>query len=266
MTRYIQHNQKCFACGLHKAPAHLGYNIETMKTYCTEKTPCEKAYLIPAGELIPVTNEDLLASITENFTEDVQETFNRLLGKVASTRLQPAHIMHVLKTSKAEGLTSIQATLVNIIEADMKARNVDHIQIDGSKFTHKVRKEPKREEISQAENFLNQSAQAFKSYFSGPSIADLLKANEAEQKEATYLQLPDAPPPIDFEDPKGEELQKQVDEERAEDAARKAELEKIEAEEKARILQEEIDRLTAKRKKEEEEKAKEAEEDDEWEI
>lgn len=135
MTRYIAHNQKCYACGLHKGAAFLGYDIPTMKTFCLKN--CKNPSDIPKRKLIPVTNEDLNTAIVKNFSGNVEETFNNLLGKVASVRLQPAHIMHILKIAEVHGFEKIQHTLVNIIESDMAERNMDHVELEGSNFVHK---------------------------------------------------------------------------------------------------------------------------------
>lgn len=142
MGRKVQHNTRCFACGLEKPSNFLGYDIATMKTYCLKN--CDNPGATGNIDLIPVTDEDLKSEIVKNFPDNVQETFNALLGKVASVRLQPAHIMHILKIAERDGLEKIQHTLVNIIEADMKARNVDYVQLTDTNFTHLNR--PKAEE------------------------------------------------------------------------------------------------------------------------
>ena len=126
--KYIQHNKECFACGQEKGASFLGYDIKTLKTYCLNK--CKNKQAIPAVELIPATNEKLVSAIEGNYSKDDEEAIMSLLGKVASTRLKPAHILHVMKIAEMEGTPSIQATLLNIIEADMDARNMDHVELE----------------------------------------------------------------------------------------------------------------------------------------
>jgi hypothetical protein len=126
--KYIQHNKQCYACGQEKGASFLGYDIKTLKTYCLNK--CKNKQAIPAVELIPATNEELVSAIVGNYSKDDEEAIMSLLGKVASTRLRPAHILHVMKIAEMEGLPSIQATLLNIIEADMNARSMDDVELE----------------------------------------------------------------------------------------------------------------------------------------
>ena len=139
--KYIQHNRKCFACGQEKGASFLGYDIKTLKTYCLNK--CKNKQAIPAVELVPATNEELVSAIVGNYSKDDEEAIMSLLGKVASTRLRPAHILHVMKIAEMEGLPSIQATLLNIIEADMNARSMDDVELEsfGSE------REPEEEDV-----------------------------------------------------------------------------------------------------------------------
>jgi hypothetical protein len=126
--KYIQHNKECFACGQEKAPSFLGYDIKTLKTYCLNK--CKNKQHIPAVQLIPATNEALISGIEGNYSQEDEDAIMGLLGKVASTRMRPAHILHVMKIAEMEGLPSIQATLLNIIEADMAARSMDDVELE----------------------------------------------------------------------------------------------------------------------------------------
>lgn len=126
--KYIQHNKQCYACGQEKAASFLGYDIKTLKTYCIGN--CKKKKDIPAVELVPATNEDLVSGIVSNYSKDDEDAIMSLLGKVASTRLRPAHILHIMKIAEMEGMPSIQATLLNVIEADMETRNMDHVELE----------------------------------------------------------------------------------------------------------------------------------------
>jgi hypothetical protein len=139
--KYIQHNKECFACGQEKGASFLGYDIKTLKTYCLNK--CKNKQAIPAVELIPATNEKLVSAIEGNYSKDDEEAIMSLLGKVASTRLRPAHILHVMKIAEMEGLPSIQATLLNIIEADMNARSMDDVELE----SFGTEREPEEEEV-----------------------------------------------------------------------------------------------------------------------
>ena len=145
--RYIMHNQKCYACGKPQGASFLGYDPRTLKSYCLKN--CRKPKLIPQGiELIPMDNDSLLAAIQENYTGYTEEMITSLLGKTASVRLQPAHIMHLMKVAELEGFDKIQATLVNIIENDMKERNLDHVQLDDSEIEAPEEVEPEEEEYT----------------------------------------------------------------------------------------------------------------------
>lgn len=143
--KYIQHNKQCFACGQEKGASFLGYDIKTLKTYCISK--CKNKEAIPTPYLIPATNEDLISGIVANYSKEDEEAIMSLLGKVASTRLKPAHILHVMKIAEMEGTPSIQATLLNIIEADMEARNMDHVELE----SFGLEREPEEEENEVAE-------------------------------------------------------------------------------------------------------------------
>lgn len=125
--RYVMHNQKCYACGKPQGSLFLGYDPHTLKSYCLKN--CRNAKEIPEVDLIPMDNDSLLASIQKNYSGYTEEMITSLLGKTASVRLQPAHIMHLMKVANLEGYDKIQATLVNIIENDMKERNLDYLDL-----------------------------------------------------------------------------------------------------------------------------------------
>ena len=126
--RYVPHNKKCYACGKPQGQMFLAYDPRTLKSYCTRN--CRNSKDIPQDiELVPVTDTNLLEIIAEYYSGFTQEMMLSLLGKTASVRLQPAHIMHLMKIAEHEGLDKIQNTLLNIIENDMKERNMDHVNL-----------------------------------------------------------------------------------------------------------------------------------------
>lgn len=124
--KHVPHNKICYACRTERGRTHLGYDIQTLKTYCLKNCPNED--MIPSVPLIPVT--ELVNEIVSTYSEDVENSLMKLMGTIASTRLQPAHIMHLVKLQEMEGLPSVQATLINIIEADMDARSMDDIELE----------------------------------------------------------------------------------------------------------------------------------------
>lgn len=128
--RKITHQSKCYACNKRKHPTMIGYHLETMKSYCLDREECPASEEIPDAEFIPVTDEDVNTAIAEHYPEEAAELFGRLLGKVASVRLQPAHIMHLFKISSENRISTIGQTIIDIFEADMQARNMDHIALD----------------------------------------------------------------------------------------------------------------------------------------
>ena len=127
--RYIMHNQKCYACGKPQGASFLGYDPRTLKSYCLRN--CRNSKAIPKDiTLIPADNDSLLAAIQKTYTGATEEMILSLMGKTASVRLQPAHIMHLMKVAELEGFEAVQHTLVNIIENDMKERNLDHVILE----------------------------------------------------------------------------------------------------------------------------------------
>jgi hypothetical protein len=158
--KYIQHNKQCFACGQEKGAAFLGYDIKTLKTYCLNK--CKNKQAIPAVELVPATNEELVSAIVGNYSKDDEEAIMSLLGKVASTRLKPAHILHVMKIAEMEGTPSIQATLLNIIEADMDARNMDHVELESFGLDREPEEEVNPSDYARTKEEINEMIQSDK--------------------------------------------------------------------------------------------------------
>lgn len=126
--KHIPHNKICYACKSERGRSHMGYDIRTLKTYCMKNCPNEE--LIPSVPLIPFT--DLVSEIVATYSEEVEESLMARMGTIVSTRLQPAQVMHLVKLMDLEGLPSIQATLINIIEADMESRSLDHVELEGN--------------------------------------------------------------------------------------------------------------------------------------
>lgn len=145
---YVPHNKKCFACGKLQGHSLLGYDPRTLKTYCA-KRKCRNQDQIPTDiELVPVDTEELKAAISHHYWGDTEEMILSLMGKTASARLEPAHIMHLMKVAEVHGLDKIQHTLVNIIENDMVERNLDHVILSESDFNEL--EEVEEEEVVEA--------------------------------------------------------------------------------------------------------------------
>ena len=160
--RYVPHNKKCYACGKPQGQMFLAYDPRTLKSYCTRA--CKNSKDIPQDiELVPVSDENLLEIITEYYSGYTEEMILSLLGKTASVRLQPAHIMHLMKIAEHEGMDKIQSTMINIIEHDMKERNMDHVNLtDVEEFEspetvyepepEETEEEPKEPEVKKEED------------------------------------------------------------------------------------------------------------------
>jgi hypothetical protein len=202
--KYIQHNKECFACGQEKGASFLGYDIKTLKTYCLNK--CKNKQAIPAVELIPATNEELVSAIVGNYSKDDEEAIMSLLGKVASTRLRPAHILHVMKIAEMEGLPSIQATLLNIIEADMETRNMDHVELE----SFGLDREPEEEELMEVDpsdyartkEEINAMLQSDKKYLQtfAPPVLEPPSLAWMEEKEPIKVVINEKPVPVKEEE------------------------------------------------------------------
>ena len=131
---YVPHNKKCYACGKPQGNTLMGYDPRTLKTYCS-KRKCRNQDEIPKDiELIPVDTDSLKEAIHSHYFGDTEEMILSLMGKTASARLDPAHIMHLMKVAEINGFDKIQHTLVDIIENDMKERNLDHVILSESDF------------------------------------------------------------------------------------------------------------------------------------
>ena len=131
---YVPHNTKCYACGKPQGQSLMGYDPRTLKTYCM-KRKCRNQDEIPKDiELVPVDTDSLKESISQHYFGDTEEMIFSLMGKTASARLDPAHIMHLMKVAEINGFDKIQHTLVDIIENDMKERNLDHVILSESDF------------------------------------------------------------------------------------------------------------------------------------
>lgn len=112
MIKY-SHNKKCFACDQPRPKALLGYDLKTLKTYCTDDR-CLRASAIPTKELHPLEAETLELVLKNN------EDLNKLIGKSVSARLQPYLAMHILETAKRKGFASINETLLYILDCDFE--------------------------------------------------------------------------------------------------------------------------------------------------
>lgn len=132
---YVPHNSKCYACGKPQGSSYLGYDPRTLKTYCV-KRKCRNKEAIPTDiELVPVDTDSLKEAVHDHYHGNTEEMILSLMGKTASARLLPAHIMHLMKVAEVYGLDKIQHVLVNIIEADMEERNLDHVILSESDFS-----------------------------------------------------------------------------------------------------------------------------------
>ena len=132
---YVPHNKKCYACGKPQGASLMGYDPRTLKTYCN-KRKCRNQDQIPKDiELIPVDTDSLKAAIHDHYFDGTEEMILSLMGKTASARLDPAHIMHLMKVAEIKGYDKIQHTLVDIIENDMQERNLDHVVLSESDFS-----------------------------------------------------------------------------------------------------------------------------------
>ena len=141
----IKHNKTCFACGLKKSPSFLGYDMRTMKTYCMRH--CEKPEAIPDVKLVPATDEELMEAMYANYDEETATIFRNQAGGTVSARVDPVHIMHIMKVAAVAGTDAINQTLINIIENDMKHRNLDDVilmDVDPKE----LETEPKKKEVA----------------------------------------------------------------------------------------------------------------------
>lgn len=148
--KYVPHNKKCYACGKPQGQMFLGYDPRTLKSYCLKN--CRKQSEQPQGiELVPMTSENLLEIIAEYYDGYTEDMLLNLLGRTASVRLAPAHIMHLLKVAELEGIDKIQNAMVNIIEHDMMERNLDYINLTAMEDldTEETIYEPEPEEIEE---------------------------------------------------------------------------------------------------------------------
>lgn len=143
---YIQHNKICFACGIERHKKELGYEINTLKTYCTDKNRCPNGNEIPDVALVELNTDSLRHAISENFEPDVVRSLDSMLGKTIGARISPALGMHLLKFAEAEGIYSINATVIHILEEHF-ANNEVTDELEGSNFTHK--QEPKAKTVSE---------------------------------------------------------------------------------------------------------------------
>jgi hypothetical protein len=143
---YIQHNKICFACGIERHKKELGYEINTLKTYCTDKNRCPNGNEIPDVELVELNTDSLRHAINENFEADVVKSLDSMLGKTIGARISPALGMHLLKFAEAEGIYSVNATVIHILEEHF-ANNEVTDDLEGSNFTHKA--EPKAKTVSE---------------------------------------------------------------------------------------------------------------------
>jgi hypothetical protein len=141
---YVQHSKICFACGIERHKRDLGYDITTLKSYCTDKGRCPNGEDIPDVELVELSTDALQLAISENYEADVQQSLNSMLGKTIGARLNPALVMHLLKFAEAEDFYSINATVVHILEEHM-ANNEIEDTLGGSNFSHK--QEPKAKTV-----------------------------------------------------------------------------------------------------------------------
>jgi len=150
--KYYQQNKKCYACGRHRTGRYLGYDLRTMKSYCIEPRMCPAASKIPDVKLVPLLDRDVMIKELEEYYEGpVLVALDRMLGKTHSFRPTPAQSMHLLKVAQAFGLTSLNATILYILEQHMEEHPMDHIELtevswnlDGKWAFSKHRQQPRQ--------------------------------------------------------------------------------------------------------------------------
>lgn len=151
MSKYIQHNKKCFACDRQLSKTLIGYHPETMKSYCLDRQRCPGYKNHPgADNLIPIDKERLEHAIEYTFNGPIQEILLGQLGKTSSFRPNPAMIMHLMKHAQENQIMSMNATLLDIVEQHMKEHPYDEVKLEycgwevnpPQSFHHKRRTQP----------------------------------------------------------------------------------------------------------------------------
>ena len=130
MTKYYQQNKKCYACGRHRTSRYLGYDPRTMKSYCIDPRMCPAASKIPEVELIPFDRDVMIRMLSEHYDGPVLEALDKLLGKTHSFRPTPAQTMHILKIAQTYNLTSLNSTILHILEQHMEEHPMDHVELN----------------------------------------------------------------------------------------------------------------------------------------
>lgn len=127
--KQITASRFCYACGRERPRRLLGFDPNTLKTYCLDADRCRSSDR-PDVELVPVSYDDVMKSVEEHYPDDVVDGVKKMLGKAISFRATPAHIMHILRVSQEYSLESLNATLLHIIEEHMKEHNLDDVELE----------------------------------------------------------------------------------------------------------------------------------------
>lgn len=143
MSKFANNNKFCFACGKSLRKNSGGYDPATMKTYCVDARRCNERnpnYYGIRVELIPMVKEDILLALRKYYDDpSVAEMFDKTLGKSSSVRLNPAIVMHLMKFAQEHNISSLNATVVEILEQHVLQNNLDHVDLIGCPWDSSVR-------------------------------------------------------------------------------------------------------------------------------
>lgn len=199
---------KCFACNQYINKKGLGYDIETLKTYCMNRSSCKNPSAIPA-HLVEMKDSSLKTEIIENYSKDVAESLNKMIGKTSSARLLPYMAMHLAKTAKENNLHSVNETLLFIIERDFSRFEID-TPIEGIySATIKVPKAP----IDRIYNEIVEEIEPPDKYelFNEGQLSTIFERDPITNPEPIIVEVEPEPTPVEpevveVEEPKEEEV------------------------------------------------------------
>lgn len=131
MSKYIQHNKKCYACGRQLSKTLIGYHPETLKSYCLDRQRCPGFKNHPGTEdLIPIDRERLKNAIEFKFKGAIKDILLAQVGKTSSLRPNPAMVVHLMKHAQENNIMSMNATLLDIIEQHMQDHPYDDVVLE----------------------------------------------------------------------------------------------------------------------------------------
>lgn len=133
--KQINHSKHCYACGLEQGKPSLGYDIKTMKTYCMDVKRCGSSMHPNAHgkkvDLVPLMSyAGFMAEIKKAFNKNIYLAFERMIGKTISFRTSTTVINYILRYSQEHRCTSLNHTLVTILEEHMKQNPLDHVELE----------------------------------------------------------------------------------------------------------------------------------------